>query len=348
MQSAVYERGGRYDTLFRGELPYEPIPEDAQVGISGLCRATRRAGRRDSFLNDHLNQLPLLIDEILVDHDLRAMSGEEAIFSFIEDKDREEVSAVVSETFKLWEIAQARNKLDFLITNPKSESKWLVVEAAAAVIQAAETRSFDLSNKRSSADLAKIIACWGPKFVKEWFNYTILNQWMEQEKLPIEDQNEWREIFTPGILKHFAVDNINDPLSALKRVKHILENVLTIPNISQELGWSEAETAEMFTPGILKHFAVGNINDPLGALKRVKHILENVLTIPNISQELGWSEAETEEMFPPSILKRFAVHNINDPLKGCIEWVKGNSSMGKDMDRSRDNKLNDRLVAKFK
>ncbi len=295
MQSAVYQRDGRYDSLFRGELPYEPIPEDAQVGISGLCRATNRASRRDPILNDHLDHLPLLIDEILVDHDLRAMSGEEAIFSFIEDKDRKEVSAVVSETFKLWEIAQARNKLDFLITNPESESKWLVIETAAAVIQTKETGSFDLSNKLDSKNLAKIIACWGPKFAKEWFNYSILNQWIEQEKLPIEDQNEWREIFTPGILKHFAVRNVNNPLSAIKKVKYYLERVLTISNISQELGWSEAETKEMFTPGILK---------------------------------------------------RFAINNISDPLSACIEWVRGNLSVNVDKNRSRDNKLTNRLVAK--
>lgn len=50
----IENREGMYDTLFRGELPYEPLPDDAQVGISGLSRITVRKGQRTEILNNHL------------------------------------------------------------------------------------------------------------------------------------------------------------------------------------------------------------------------------------------------------------------------------------------------------
>lgn len=47
----VEAREPYYDTLFRGELPYEPLPEDAEVGIAGLARITHRKGLGSTLMD---------------------------------------------------------------------------------------------------------------------------------------------------------------------------------------------------------------------------------------------------------------------------------------------------------
>ena len=61
----------------------------------------------------------------------------------------------------------------------------------------------------------------------------------------------------------FAVENINDPLNALSRVKEHLETTLRDESIAERLGWSVEQVKEIFTDSLKKRFAVGNIGDPL-------------------------------------------------------------------------------------
>lgn len=56
MVTPVELRAEHYDALFRGELPYESLPEDGYRGIAELCRTTRRSGTRSELLLDHLRQ----------------------------------------------------------------------------------------------------------------------------------------------------------------------------------------------------------------------------------------------------------------------------------------------------
>ena len=217
--SPVDERQDRYDTLFRGELPYEPLPDDIEVGISGLCRITERGGRRSEDLQEHIAELPKLIDTILIEHDLRAMDDGEAIFSFVDDKSRDLVNPIVTGVFTKWEVTYSRNKLEPLLPSSDSSSRWLVIETASAVMQiiGENQQIFDLrKNKRDEDNMIKIISSWGPRFAKQWFDGTILQQWMDENEIQETEQNEWLEIFTSSIRKYFAVYNINDPLSACK------------------------------------------------------------------------------------------------------------------------------------
>jgi AraC-like DNA-binding protein len=210
--------------------------------------------------------------------------------------------------------------------------KSLIVETASAVLQALPDfvkKPVDkVPSEKERKDLAKLIANWGPGFVNEWMRGKIIRRWLEEKNISQEEINEWLEAFTPGMRKHFAVNNVTDPLEALERVKHNLEQELTDDKISNALGWSEAEVKEVFTPGERKHFAVHNINNPSEALKRVKHNLEQELTDDKISDELGWSETEVREVFTPSMRKYFAVHYINNPLEAPKRYIRGEIPYG--------------------
>ena len=262
-------RQERYDTLFRGELPYDPIPDGLDIGISGLRRMTNCAVKRSNALGQHLDDLPAMIGDILLEHDLAAMDEGEAIFAFINDKSSEQVGAIVTDIIAQWEIAHDRNKLGVLIEPKDSPSKWLVIETAAAVMQTISDGYFDINkNKGDSKTIATIIRSWGPRFAKQWFDGSIIRQWMEAEEIPDNEQREWLEVFTPSIKKRFAVHNINDPLAGLAKVKENLEVKLTDEAIAESLGWGVDEVREVFTTSTRKHFAVNNINDPLEAVQR--------------------------------------------------------------------------------
>ena len=103
-------RRDRYDALFAGELPYEPLPEDAEVGLSGLCSITRRSGKRISKLQVHLDELPTLVHDILATHQAAAQGEVEAqaIFGFIDTDSQNIVTDIVTNVFSQWEIAHGR------------------------------------------------------------------------------------------------------------------------------------------------------------------------------------------------------------------------------------------------
>ncbi len=273
--AAVNLREARYDTLFLGELPYEPMPEEAYVGIAGLCRVTNTSRKRSDALNEHLDKLPGIIDNILLNHDIAARQDQAAIFGFIKPETRQDVSTIVSDIFKKWEITHDRQGLGTLVDSAYTPARWLVIETAAAVVQVVgeNSHNFKLSNK------------------------------------------------TDGDL---AVGNINDPLKALDKIKANLRVLSDTSAIAKRLGWSEAEVEEVFTPGIRKYLAVHNINDPLKALDKIKANLETLSDIPAIAKRLGWREAEVEKVLTLSTRKHLAVHNINDPLKGLVDLVNRN------------------------
>ena len=213
----IENREGMYDTLFRGELPYEPLPDDAQVGISGLSRITNRGGVRTEILNNHLSKLPTLIDHMLVEHDLSAKLGDEAVFAFANNEARQTVSEIVCDIFTQWEVTHNRNNLHPLINESNSNAKWLVIETAAAIMSSGtKDNNFNLSRANDKQQIAKLISSWGPKFIKQWFNGTIINQWLDNQHLTDIEKQQWQEIFSPSLRKHFAVSNISDPLKAME------------------------------------------------------------------------------------------------------------------------------------
>ena len=135
--------------------------------------------------------------------------------------------------------------------------------------------------------------------------------------------DEARENFSKSLRLRFAINNISNPLEALRRVKHHLDYTLTDENIAKELGITQSEAQEYFPRGVRLHFAVHNISDPLEALRKVKHHLDYTLTDENIARALGITPSEAQEYFSRGVRLYFAVHHISDPLDGLNKWLDG-------------------------
>ena len=283
--SLVDNREMAREALFFGELPYQPMPEEADIGIAGLLRVyTPKRGRNGGDLNDALSRVPDQVIKILVAQQVVATQCDngDAVFSFI-DMDTPTARAVIGVTaycMQAWEKAMHRSDGPSLL-NPTQDIKTktdinerlghllgaqsLVIETATA---AAETLSVWCKNPNKPSDnelknLSKVLSNWGPRFLTEWMNGSILDGWLKVQKLDEEEIAHWREIFTDSLKKHFAVENINDPLNALSRVKEHLETTLRDESIAERLGWSVEQVKEIFTDSLKKRFAVGNIGDPL-------------------------------------------------------------------------------------
>ena len=77
-----------YEALFQGELPYEPQPDEQDIGLSGLWRAhTQKGGRKGEIIDSHFDEIPKIVEAILSNHEKLSRSPEgangAAIFSFL-------------------------------------------------------------------------------------------------------------------------------------------------------------------------------------------------------------------------------------------------------------------------
>ena len=338
----VENREVAHEALFQGELPYEPQPEEQDIGLSGLWRAhTTKRGRGGEIIESHFDEIPKIVGAILSNHEKLSRSPEgangAAIFSFLNPEIQEIVTEITTGAIKNWELALYRNKQPFLlgvsnehlddISNERLAHlvgmQSLVIETAAAAIESLPAFVEDPTKptKSEKEKVSKLISNWGPNFVKEWFSGKIIEEHFRQSGLDDAEIQEWLDTFTPGIRRHFAVGNINNPMEALDRVKANLES-LNDEAIAQRLGWSKEEARDIITPSMRRRFAVGNINNPMEALDRVKANLES-LNDEAIAQRLGWSKEEARDIITPSMRRRFAVGNINNPME-ALDRVKAN------------------------
>jgi hypothetical protein len=326
-QPLIEQRPELYHQLFNGELPYNPLAPGESLGIAGFSRNIRRSGWQSEELQGHLSGLPSLITEILENHQIESTeldpASDKAVFSFIHGEDLDLVSEITTDIFTQWEIASVRDTGKSILSTSSDASANLVIETAAAVMQASDARYGlgDLNKKGQRATLTKLITSWGPQFASEWLDGTIISRWMDTNNFTPEEVNTWQAIFTPGMRVRFALSNISDPLKAVERAKTHLDSTLSDTGIAEALGISEAEAADVFTPGMRVRFASGNISDPLKAIERVKSHLDNTLSDTGIAEALGISKAESADVFTRGIRVHFAVNNIFDPLK-AIERVK--------------------------
>ena len=343
-----------YEALFAGQLPYEPQPAEEDIGLAGLWRVyTSKAGSAGKELGTYLDQLPDRITKILAAHERQSRLNEPdksnepdkpvAFFSLINPEESLPViTTLTTEIFKCWEKSAYRNGYRPLLPDefevPTANNKQgreerlahllagqeLIVETASAVIEVymslGTKKPIQEMSNQDKRLITKLLANWGPQMATEWLNGGILERWLAGQNYDVSERAQWHEVFTPSVRKRFAVYNITDPLAALERVKTNLQEVLTDDNIANRLNWRPDEVAEVFTPSMRKRFAVHNITDPLAALERVKTNLQEVLTDDNIANRLNWRPDEVAEVFTPSMRKRFAVHNITDPLAGIVDW----------------------------
>jgi len=338
----VENREVAHEALFQGELPYEPQPDEQDIGLSGLWRAhTRKSGLRGEIVDSHFDEIPKIVEAILSNHEKLSRSPEgangAAMFSFLNPEIQEIVTEITTGAIKNWELALFRNEQPFLlrvsnehlddISNERLAHlvgmQSLVIETAAAVMESlpAFIKNPAKPTKTQKEDLSKIISNWGPNFVKEWFSGKIIEEHFRQSGLDDAEIREWLDTFTPGMLRYFAVGNINNPMEALDRVKANLDS-LSDEAIAERLGWSEEESREIITPGIRRQLAVGNISNPMEALDRVKANLES-LNDEAIAERLGWSEEESREIITPGIRHQLAVNNITDPME-ALDRVRAN------------------------
>ena len=85
------------------------------------------------------------------------------------------------------------------------------------------------------------------------------------------------------------------------------------------------------------------IRDSLKALSKVKYNLDVVLSDVSIADSLGCSAELVAKIIYPSLRKHFAIHNIDNPLKGFLAWLDGGISAGSTFDAYRK-KLNTMLA----
>lgn len=380
-----------YETLFQGELSRETPPEDAYVGVASLYRITHKKGMRSRRLTEHLEKIPNIVETVLAGHDIEALEGGDSIFYITSDEDRKLITGVVANIFTRWEVAHSRRGLDPLLPDDLSSGSGLVVETAAAVMNVSGQHGFSLrNNKTDKKNIAIILANWGPEFANQWFNGATLDSWADEREFSPDERDRWAGIFTPSLLKHFAVYYVHNPIKGLDAVRHNLDEVLTDENLAEHLGWTTPEVSEIFTMDLREYLAVHNIANPLQAVARIKRDLEEtltnrniadhlgcteeevigltsrsklsliaarypndplkvvrtakrnldkVLTYPNIAEELGIDQSAVKELFPPYVLRNFALHRPLNPIKACEDWLNGDITLGVDDDATRDRRL---------
>ncbi len=334
-----------YESLFSGECPDQLQPEFNEIGLAGLWRVfSQKFGRNSIELRNLLDTVPSKVATILTEHDELARSAtdsNEAIFSMIDPTDTlNNVSDITSCVIGIWEKALFKNSEEPIFSKSKDKiseetdkrvrlvhfqtPESLVIETAAVVMQVLPIWSETPFNpsKADKTNLAQILANWGPGFLKQWMDGTILNKWIEKQSIADTEAQEYNEIFTPGLLKHFVINNISDPLAILDKVAKNLA-FMTDEVLAEYLEWTEEEVKEILTPGLRKRFAVNNISNPLDALDKFAANLD-LLSDEVLIECLGWSESDVIEKLTPGLRKHIAVRYSSDPLAAVIDYIEGN------------------------
>ena len=149
---------------------------------------------------------------------------------------------------------------------------------------------FPGKTKSEQKALQKLSQYYGTEYVQAFFEGTSIKSTLQKAGIEMSD-TEIEKDFPRSIRLHFAVNNISDPLKALKRVGQHLTETLTNKNIKETIKKSgieisEVEIKESFTRGRRLYFAVNNISDPLAAVGRVGQHLTETLTNKNIKETL--------------------------------------------------------------
>jgi DNA-directed RNA polymerase specialized sigma subunit len=159
--------------------------------------------------------------------------------------------------------------------------------------------------------------------LSSYTHYEFLNSFLHDDAFIAKELgmtiDDVKNTFTQSTKTHFAARNILNPMQDLAKVKHHLEVTLNDENIAQELGITPEESRETFTKSMRTRFAVNNIADPIGALKKVAHHIEVTLSNENIAKELDMSVEEVQQTFTKSTRVGFAIANMSNPMKGLAK-----------------------------
>jgi hypothetical protein len=274
-----------------------------------------------------------------------------SIFSFICSKQEVDIIAsIVSKVLSYYELALSRDGSQLFpsVNNKEFRTKQdlkahnasrlgydaLALELAASVMQVlpiftnknkpgSDFKANKLPSSLVQRDIVSLLTKWGPAFIQEWFDDTIIKNYLISEGLDHEQQQYWLGVFNWSTKSTIISNFISNPLDAVKRIKHNLEHILTDENIARELSWDIEEVRSIITSSMKKVLASTYISNPLEALRKVKYNLENILSDENISKELNWDIEEVRGIITPSIKKHLAISNISNPLE-ALRKVKYN------------------------
>jgi len=336
----VDNREVAYEALFQGELPYEPQPDEQDIGLSGLYREyTSKKGKPRGIEESHYDRIPEIINAILSDHESLSRSPEGAnggaIFSFLKPEYQTIIMELTSGAIIKWEKALIRNEQPFLISEDTGHlddisnerlahlvgMRSLVIETAAAMLEVlpiSATKPMDptIADKN---ELINIISNWGPKFAKEWFSGTIIEEHLRKSGLEDSEIQERLHEFTPALRRRLLYTKPQRPLEQLDRVIANITLMKDDKAIATRLGWSVDEVKEFFTSSSRKTIAVGNITDPMSKLDKIRVNFE-LLTDDNLGNHIRQYELDDSQIqefldsLIPSRRRQIAIDSI-DPLK---------------------------------
>ncbi len=235
---------------------------------------------------------------------------------------KEQLTGIVLTLFKR---AKQKNMLQ-----PDDELKTLDDEKFAVLIElllldTVYFRDHFLSEQNTlSANSIKRIAKLATYSTYDDFRTLLYDDEYIREELGLDDNVDVQKLFPRGMRVRFAVNNISNPIGALRRVKHHLETTLSDENIREELGLNDddIDVQELFPRGMRVRFAVHNMLNPIDALRKVKHHLETTLSDENICAKFGIDISHIPKLHI-NTKKYFAYAYITNPLCGVAKYATG-------------------------
>jgi hypothetical protein len=210
-----------YQTLFEGELCWDEPYVEAELGMAGLCRITRRSGgTRNPF-----SYTPDDVLRILARHEFDAYGGfEPPVLEGHTRAERHAIGETTGEIFRQWNITRERLGQQPLLTSVDSPNVPLVFEAAMAVSKVIRDNNFDIENHLVDRQLVtKLVSCWGPEFSRQWLNGSILEAWIQARNISEEEAHHVRHYLSRAALADTVRAYTSHPISALDLKRQKLE-----------------------------------------------------------------------------------------------------------------------------
>ncbi len=332
--SPVIARNQAYNLMFGNTPDTLTFSDESLLTLSGLCRATRRSGGRSAELVTQLELVNSTIDSAL---NLGGLSDQADVQESIK---RENIATVVKGIFQQWEIARSRAGQEPLLGLDEDKDKALIELSYQLTEDAVnEIGIFDISRKNDRNGFSNLLACWGPEYMKRWFDGTIFRKWAAGLNMDQHAIAELESTMSPHILKNIATKRPTNPIATLEKIRQNIDSALGDEAIAKEFGIEVDEASSVVARNIRIHIAVHNINDPLGALKRFRENEDPAFFYPNLAEALGTTERVVKYLLPTNIRQYFALHYPTDPIKAAEKWATERLDSGIKRDNERTRKL---------
>jgi hypothetical protein len=302
------------NTLKRGEV------RQIVCAVQGIAHQERVGGRFSQGLVLFLNEFHKEVTEVL--------HAENNVFSFI-DNTKLECIDMIQEAIRVHLIGFYRSYkgeiegslFDINIEGSKEKRGAYILELTSIVFEhIIYIQKNTKSAMRAAQNLGKY---YDSDFTKEYLRGSLIEEALKKEGVEMSN-DQFKSVFTETKRLHFLINNIVDPVMAMRQVGKNLREVLTDKNIKEALKkegveMSNEELQNLFTESKRLRFSVSNIADPLMAIQKVGKNLKKVLTDANIAKALKeegvtMDKKELQRIFTDAKRLHFAIHNIAKPL----------------------------------